>query len=116
MLTVAARHEGDVTIVDIDGEIKGGPESKQLYATVRKELDAGRSKVLMNLTNVPWINSMGLGDILSCLAACRRSEADFRMCGLNDRVSMILGISGLTPNVIDTYPDEAAARAAFAKA
>lgn len=114
MLKISARKNDGLTIVDIDGEVKGGPESDRLHTLVREHLDSGQKKILLNLSKVPWINSFGLGIILACLATCRRSEADLRLCGSNQRVSMILGISGVVPAVIQTYADEATAIQAFA--
>ena len=64
-LTIAQRQAGDVTIVDLSGKITIGEGSVLLRESIRKMLEEGKKKILLNLGDVSYVDSSGIGELVS---------------------------------------------------
>jgi anti-sigma B factor antagonist len=64
-LNIKDRQAGDVTILDLSGKITIGEGSVQLREAVRRLLDEGKKKILLNLGDVPYVDSSGIGELVS---------------------------------------------------
>ena len=108
-LTFSSRTIGDITVLKCYGNIVEGPESTALRKRVNEVLDATPA-IVLDLGNVPVIDSGGLGMLVRILA--RTGRDNLKLCGLTNRISETLRITRLAA-VFDCYPSEAEAIAAF---
>jgi anti-sigma B factor antagonist len=92
-------------ILDLSGKILGGTESDPLRRELDGILAAGHRKLLVNLTEVPWMNSAGLGILLSAYSRMKDQGGQVRFFGVGDRVRGILRTTKLL-TVLDVLDDE----------
>jgi anti-sigma B factor antagonist len=111
-LTMNTRWAGDVTIVDLNGRIALGEESAALRELITKLLADNRKKILLNMADVSYIDSSGLGVLVSGFTTVKRAGGDLKLLKLSDKVSDLMEITRLY-TVFDIEDDEAQAVAAF---
>lgn len=109
-LNISERNSGETTILDLGGKVLLGEESTALRDAIRRLLDSGRKRILLNLGGVSAIDSSGLGTLVSCHATARREGASLRLYGLSARISDLMAVTKLA-TVFDLYEDEKAATA-----
>jgi anti-sigma B factor antagonist len=108
----STRKTGDIVIIDVDGQILLEEGDVEIKMAVYDLLKRGNKKVLLNLAKVPYLDSAGLGEIIRCFTALRKSGGDFKLLSPNRRIIDLLTITKLL-NVFDCYDNEAAAIASF---
>jgi anti-sigma B factor antagonist len=108
----STRKAGDVVIIDVDGQILLEEGDVEIKMAVGDLLKRGNKKILLNLAKVPYLDSAGLGEIIRCFTALRKSGGDFKLLAPNRRIIDLLTITKLL-NVFDCYDNEAAAIASF---
>jgi len=96
---------GDVVILDLRGRITVSDESKPAADTVRRLLVEGRTKILLNLAHVPFIDSLGIGDIVRGFTATERAGGTLKLCGVDRRIRAVLVAIHLS-DVIDSFESE----------
>jgi len=111
-MTIITRQVGGVTIVDISGRIVLGEESAALRDLVRDLLSKGHKKILFNLGDVNYIDSSGLGHLVSALTSVRKQEGELKLLNLTNKVHDVMQITRLY-TVFDIMDDEAAAVKSF---
>lgn len=111
MKTTSRLIEG-VTIVDISGRIVLGEECAAVRELVSKLLRKGRTKILFNLADVDYIDSAGLGTLVSVFTSAKNQGGQLKLLHLTDKVHGLLQITKLY-TVFDVMDDEAAAIASF---
>jgi anti-sigma B factor antagonist len=111
-MTIISRQVGGVTIVDISGRIVLGEESAALRDLVRDLLSKGHKKILFNLGDVNYIDSSGLGHLVSALTSVRKQEGELKLLNLTNKVHDVMQITRLY-TVFDIMDDEAAAVKSF---
>jgi anti-sigma B factor antagonist len=114
-MTTATRQVDGVTIVDISGQIVFGEESGALRVLVCDLLGEGHRKILLNLADVNYIDSTGLGHLVSAVASVRKVKGDLKLLKLSDKVQDMLQITKLH-TVIDVMDDETVAIEFFSRA
>ena len=114
-MTTATRQVNSVTIVDICGQIVFGEESAALRLLVCDLLGEGHRRILVNLAGVDYVDSTGLGHLISAVASVRKVKGDLKLLKLTDKVQDMLQITKLH-TVIDIMDDEAAAIESFSRA
>jgi anti-sigma B factor antagonist len=114
MLNITTRDKAGVMIIDLEGQIDGGPPSVKVHELIKQNLDKGQKKFVLNLTNVKWLNSLGAGILIAAYASAKRQEAALKLFGVSDRVEAVLKTCGLIPEVFEVYKDEGGAFASFA--
>jgi anti-sigma B factor antagonist len=110
----AVRKVGGLTILDLSGKILGGPESDALRLELDRFLASDETNLLINLNEVPWMNSAGLGILLSAYSRLRERDGVVRFYGVGDRVRGILKTTKLL-TVLDVLADEESGIASFAE-
>lgn len=110
--TTVARLAGSVTILDVKGRLAFGEESVRVRDMITDLLSKGRKQILLNLRDVAYIDSMGLGSLVGTLATVRKQGGDLKLLNVNDRLTDIMQITRLY-NVFDTYIDEREAVKSF---
>lgn len=105
-MTASTRLVGGVTIVDLGGRIVLGEESAGLRDLVRNLASEGIKKILLNLRNVDYIDSSGLGEMVSAFTSIRSQGGELKLLNLTKRVRSLLQITKLL-TVFDVTDDEA---------
>lgn len=111
-ITISERQAGDVTILDLDGKVTIGEGSVALRNAVRRLLGDGKTKILMNLGNVGYIDSSGIGELVSSFTAVNKEGGTLKLLNLTQKIQDLLAITKLL-TVFDVYEDEAAALASY---
>ena len=113
MLNITSRYEGGVMVLDLEGQIDGGPKSQKIQELIKENLGKGQRKFVLNLTDVKWLNSLGAGVMIAAYASAKREEANLKLFGVSDRVGTVLKTCGLIPEVFDVYVNEEEALKSF---
>lgn len=111
-LDVRERQAGDVTILDLSGEVRIGDSSVALRDVIRKLSEEGRKKVLLNLGGVKYVDSSGIGELIANYTTISRQGGQLKLLNLTDRIQNLLVITKLL-TVFDVYEDEATALKSF---
>jgi anti-sigma B factor antagonist len=91
--------------LDLDGKIKLGEGCAELHKALRQLIETGSKKVLLNLEKVSYIDSSGLGELVSGYAAFKRSSGDMKLFNLSSRVNELMVLTKLL-TVFDVYESE----------
>jgi anti-sigma B factor antagonist len=111
-MKISVRQLDGITIVDCSGRITLGEGSVTLRDTVRELLAKGQKKILLNLADVNYIDSSGIGELVSAYTTVRNQGGDLKLLKLTKKVHDLLQITKLY-TVFDVKDDEAAAVKAF---
>lgn len=110
---IAARVSGDVTILDLEGQMTlSGDEKPVLLEEVRRLLQQGRRKVVLNLSRVSYVDSTGIGEIVGAYTRVVRGGGQLGLCGVSTRTQELLDTTNVA-TVVRSYPSEAAAMEAL---
>ena len=110
--TATRREIGDVTVIDMNGRITLGEGSSLLRDLVRENLGKGRKKIVMNLAGVNYIDSTGLGELVSGFRLVKSEGGELKLLNLNKKVIDLLQITKLYA-VFDIHTQEARAVTSF---
>jgi anti-sigma B factor antagonist len=114
MITIGIHYLGTIASLDMRGKFIKGQGGFQLQMLVDKVLQAGTTKVLLNLTEVPIIDSMGIGEIVRAFKRVQEAGGILKVVGVTDRVYGALKITQLL-DLIESFETEDAAAASFGK-
>lgn len=93
---------GDVAILSFSGNLLGEPEVSEVRKTVYKTLENGLKKIVLDLSKVDRINSLGLGSIVAAHATIRGRDSELRLANVSDHVGSVLVLTKIV-KVIKTY-------------
>ena len=113
-LKTSSRQVDGVNIVDLNGRITLGEGSVILRDTVRDLLSKGRKCILLNLGDVTYIDSSGIGELVSAFTSVRNQGGELKLLNLTKKVHDLLQITKLY-TVFDVKDDEAQAVQSFPK-
>ena len=108
------RQVDGITVVDMSGRITLGEGSVVLRDAIRDLISKGQKKILLNLGDVTYIDSSGIGELVSAFTAVRREGGELKLLNLTKKVHDLLQITKLY-TVFDIKDDEATAIQAFGK-
>ena len=108
------RQVDGITVVDMSGRITLGEGSVILRDTIRDLIGKGQKKILLNLGDVTYIDSSGIGELVSAFTAVRREGGELKLLNLTKKVHDLLQITKLY-TVFDIKDDEASAIKSFTK-
>jgi anti-sigma B factor antagonist len=111
-LRATYRDAGPVTVVDLSGRITLGDGSALLRKTIRGLLQDDRKKILLNLADVDYIDSSGIGELVSGFTAVKNQSGELKLLQLTKKVRDLLQITKLY-TVFDIYADENTAIRSF---
>src|SRR5438105_15502118 len=111
-MKTSTRQVNGVTVVDLSGRITLGEGSVVLRDTVRELPSKGNKKILLNLGEVNYIDSSGIGELVSAFTTVRNQGGDLKLLNLTKKVHDLLQITKLY-TVFDVNDDEAAAIKSF---
>ena len=109
-----SRRTDGVTILDLSGRITLGEGSVILRDTIRDLIAKGQKQILLNLGDVTYIDSSGIGELVSAFTTVRNQGGELKLLNLTKKVHDLLQITKLY-TVFDVKDDEASAVRSFAK-
>ena len=109
---LTTRQVGDVTVIDVAGRITLGEGSSVLRDALRDLVSKNQKKILLNLGEVSYIDSSGIGELVSGFTTVTNSGGALKLLNLNKRVKDLLQITKLY-TVFDVHEDEASAIRSF---
>src|SRR3954471_13396136 len=113
-LKSSTRQVDGVTVLDMSGRVTLGEGSVVLRDTIREALGQGNKKILLNLGDVTYIDSSGIGELVSAFTAVRKEGGELKLLNLTKKVHDLLQITKLY-TVFDVKDDESTAIAAYSK-
>lgn len=87
--------QNDVLVLKIEGELMGGPETEAIQRRVYEAIKDERVKIVLDMGNVKWMNSAGLGILMASMTTLRGSEGDLRLSNCSERVRRPIEITKL---------------------
>jgi len=94
-LKITQREVGSALILDLNGKLTGGPDADLFRETFKTLMDQGRRNFIINLEKVTWINSTGLGILISNYANVRKDGGDLVVMRASERIESILYVTKL---------------------
>jgi anti-sigma B factor antagonist len=110
MLNIKEREAGDAAILDLDGNIIMGGGSTQLRDTIRRLIQEGKEKIILNLAGVKYIDSSGVGELVSGSVALNRVGGQLKLLNMPRKVEEVMALSSLL-SIFEVYEDESKALA-----
>ena len=111
-LNIRERQAGDVTILDLEGKITIGEGSVSLRGAIRRLVEEGKRKILLNLAGVGYVDSSGIGELVSSFTTISSKGGQLKLLNLTQKIQDLLTITKLL-TVFDVYEDEATALNSF---
>ncbi len=107
-MQTGTRQIGDVTVLDISGRISLGEGNVMLREIIRDLADKGNKKIVLNLGEVNYVDSSGVGELVKSLTTIQNKGGELKLANLNKRVHDLLEMTRLS-TVFDVHKDEASA-------
>ncbi|MBN1426064.1 STAS domain-containing protein [Candidatus Fermentibacteria bacterium] len=104
-MKITRRDVGNVVVLTLKGKLIGGPEAIEFRETVKNLIAEDKTKVLVDLGGVSWIDSTGLGTLISGYTSLKKSNGDLKLCHLTKKIHSLLVITQLI-TVLEDYDDE----------
>jgi len=104
-LNINERQAGDVTVLDMSGKITIGEGSVALRTAIRRLLEEGRKRILLNLSGVSYVDSSGIGELVSSYTAINKEGGQLKLLNLTQKIQDLLTITKLL-TVFDVYDNE----------
>jgi len=111
-LNISERQAGDVTILDMSGKVTIGEGSVALRNTIRRLLGEGKKNILLNVGDVGYVDSSGIGELVSSFTAVNKESGTLKLLNLTQKIQDLLAITKLL-TVFDTFDDEGEALASY---
>jgi anti-sigma B factor antagonist len=104
-LKIETREVARVTILDIKGRIILGDELGRLRDAIQRLVSEGKKKIILNLAGVDYIDSSGVGELVSCFTSVRNAGGELKLLNLTQKVRDVLHVTKLY-TVFDVRDDE----------
>jgi anti-sigma B factor antagonist len=111
-LHIKERRVENVTVLEMDGNMRIGESGVVFQETIRRLLEAGERKILLNLGGISYIDSSGLGELIASHNVLKKNEGQVKLVHLTKRVRELMVITKLL-TVFDVYESEAEALESF---
>ena len=111
-MTLKEREQDGVVVIELSGKIMGGPDATLLNEKLHELIDNGKSKVIVDLAKVNWMNSSGLGILIGGLTTMRNNEGDLKLANVTGKIQSLLIITKLI-TVFETFDSIDKAVASF---
>jgi anti-sigma B factor antagonist len=104
--------QGEIMVLNLSGKIMGGPDYEKFHSEIKSLINDGYVDIVLNMSKVSWINSTGLGILVSAFHSLKKSGGVMKICDVSSRIDNILNVTQLKL-VFDTYESQADALASF---
>ena len=92
----------DLVVLEPKGKIMGGPDASLLHDQLHEYIQQGKKKVIIDLSKVDWMNSTGLGILISALTTLKKNQGELKLANVTDKIQSLLTITKLV-TVFETY-------------
>lgn len=113
-MKISTRTVEAVTVVDLEGKLMLGEDTEQFRTRIRELLDSGAKKILLNMGNVNYLDSSGVGELVRAYASASSQGGQLKLLNLTKRIHDLLSITKLL-TVFETYENEMRAMDSFRK-
>ena len=113
-MKIQQKEQYGAVILELNGKLTGGPESETFRNIFKTLIDEDKKNVIVNLRKVDWINSTGLGILISGYTSLRNAGGDLVLCNVGDRIDSILYVTKLNL-LFQAFESEEAASQHFKK-
>jgi anti-sigma B factor antagonist len=111
-MQVNTRQLGSATVFDLDGRLVYGEQCDFLRVRVKEELAQGNKQLVVNLANVPTVDSGGIGTIVAVYTSARSAGGGLKIAAANDKVYRSLTLTHIM-TVVEHFPNADSAAASF---
>lgn len=111
-MKINERTVSDVTVLDLEGKLLIGEGDELLREKINSLVEGGTTKILLNLGEVPYMDSAGLGEVVRCYTTVSRKNGKLKLVNLTKRLQDLLSITKLL-TVFETFDDEGEAVESF---
>lgn len=111
-LNITERQAGDITILDMNGKVTIGEGSVALRTTIRRLIGEGKKNILLNLGQVGYVDSSGIGELVSSFTTVNKEGGKLKLLNLTQKIQDLLAITKLL-TVFDVYDSESEALNSF---
>jgi len=111
-LNITERQNDLITILDLEGKIRLGEGSAELHEALRLLVEKGKKKILLNLANVSYVDSSGLGELVSGYTTIHKAGGELKLFNLSGNVYDLMTMTKLL-TVFDVYDNESEAIQSF---
>lgn len=111
-MKIKEKIEGNVAILTVSGNMMGGPETASLHEKVKSLMSDGIKKMVIDLSKVKWMNSSGLGVLMSCWGSLRKEGGNLKLANVSEKIDSLLMITQLV-QFFETYETVERALASF---
>ncbi len=111
-LNINERQAGDITVLDMSGRVTIGEGSVALRTAIRRLLEEGKKKILLNMGGVGYIDSSGIGELVSSFTAVNKENGTLKLLNLTQKIQDLLAITKLL-TVFDVFDSESDALSSF---
>lgn len=94
-MKITQREVANAVVLDLNGKLTGGPDADTFRDVFKSLVDQGKKNIIVNLEKVSWINSTGLGILISGYTSVRRGGGDLCIMNVSDRIESILYVTKL---------------------
>jgi anti-sigma B factor antagonist len=113
-MKLSTREIEDVIVIELDGNVLGGPDATALNNEVHRFIEKRKKKIVLDLSRVQTMNSSGLGMLIAALTAIRNAGGDLLIAAASKKIESLLVITKLA-TVFELFPSVKNAIAAFKK-
>ena len=106
------REEDSVVILEVSGKVMGGPDAQKFSDMTTTLVNEGCDKLIIDLSDVPWMNSSGVGILIKAYTSMKNAGAQVKFLNINERVKSILMVTKLL-TVFESYYNREDALASF---
>ncbi|KAA0226649.1 STAS domain-containing protein [bacterium] len=111
-MNVREKNVGNTVVLELSGKIMGGPDASLLNDKLHELIDKGQTKIIADIGGVEWMNSSGLGILISGLTTMRNNGGELKLANVTERIQSLLMITKLL-TVFETYESVDQAIASF---
>ncbi len=111
-MKLSSREVKDVVVLEPKGKIMGGPDATMLHDQLHDFIKQNKKKIIIDLAKVDWMNSTGLGILISGLTTLRNNKGELKLANVTDKIQSLLAITKLI-TVFESYDSVEEAVASF---
>jgi anti-sigma B factor antagonist len=104
----------EAVVIELKGNVMGGDDTKEFNELLHKLIDEGKKNVIVDLSDVKFMNSSGIGMLISGLTTMKKAEGSMKLSGATDKIESLLVITKLI-TIFETFDDIEKAIASFSK-
>ncbi len=104
----------EAVVIELKGNVMGGDDTKDFNELLHKLIDEGKKQVVVDLSDVKFMNSSGIGMLISGLTTMKKAEGSMKLSGATDKIESLLVITKLI-TIFETFDDIEKAIGSFSK-